>query len=48
MFRPLRAIFRWYIQLDVFKDYFYYVHNLTYAYISTSTRGPHVVSKKEK
>jgi hypothetical protein len=30
MFRPLRAILRWDIQLDVFKDYFYYVHNLTY------------------
>jgi hypothetical protein len=24
MIRPLRAIFRWGIQLDVFKDYFYY------------------------
>jgi hypothetical protein len=24
MFWPLRAIFRWGIQLDVFKDYFYY------------------------
>jgi hypothetical protein len=24
MFQPLRAIFRWDIQLDVFKDYFYY------------------------
>jgi hypothetical protein len=24
MFRPLRVIFRWGIQLDVFKDYFYY------------------------
>jgi hypothetical protein len=30
MFRPLRAIFKWDIQLDVFKDYFYYVHNLRY------------------
>jgi hypothetical protein len=24
MFRPLQAIFRWDIQLDIFKDYFYY------------------------
>jgi hypothetical protein len=40
MFRPLRAILRLDIQLDVSKDYSYYVHNLTYAYIGTSTRGP--------
>jgi hypothetical protein len=24
MFRPLRAIFRWDLQLDIFKDYFYH------------------------
>jgi hypothetical protein len=49
MFRPLRAFFRWDIQLDILKDYFnttdpLYVHNLTYrcymSYIGTSTRGP--------
>jgi hypothetical protein len=45
MFRLLRAILRWDIQLDVSKDYSYstdllYVHNLTYVYIGTSTRGP--------
>jgi hypothetical protein len=49
MFRPLRVIFRWDIQLDVFKDYFYYNGSVArtqldvymlYAYIGTSTRGP--------
>jgi hypothetical protein len=47
MFRPVRAIFRWDIQLDVFKDYFYYNGSIArtqldiemlYAYIGTSTR----------
>jgi hypothetical protein len=26
MFRPLQAILKWGIQLDVFKDYFYYIY----------------------
>jgi hypothetical protein len=45
MFRPLRAILKWDIQL-MFPTTILtttdplYVHNLTYAYIGTSTRGP--------
>jgi hypothetical protein len=35
MFRPLRAIFKWDIELDILKDYFkttdpLHVYNLTY------------------
>jgi hypothetical protein len=45
MFRPLRAILKWDTQLDVLRTIPtttdpLYVHNLTYAYIGTSTRGP--------
>jgi hypothetical protein len=49
MFRPLRAIFRWDIQLDIFKDHFYYNGSVArtqvdvemlYIYIGTSTCGP--------
>jgi hypothetical protein len=45
MFRPLRAILRWDIQL-MFPRTIHtttdplYIHNLTYVYIGTSTRGP--------
>jgi hypothetical protein len=45
MFRPLRAILKWDMQLMFPRTILFttdplYAHNSTYAYVGTSTRGP--------